>query len=112
MGCGMILALFFSHPVVFVTSEGELLTTILSCTSLGVIVTAAYQARKHVKRWAAAHECHVDGCKRHQWKEHIEPDGTKLVLCRTHHPLGGQVITPEQVLAGHAINIRAKEKQL
>lgn len=97
----MILAWsFFPHEKVWTDSPIELAGIISIVALLITGVTTAY------RHWRAT-ECHIEKCHKHQWKEHTEPDGTKWLLCRKHHPLGDQIITHEQVLTGHARSRRS-----
>lgn len=71
-----MVAAFFSQPEVFVTSEGELITTVLAFLATGGLVRLLYQHWK-------VHNCHVRYCWRMQWKT---VPGTDHVVCHHHHP--------------------------
>lgn len=84
-----VFASFLSHPVVFGTSEAEVLTTALAFLALGGIARLLYQ---HWRR----HECHVRHCHRIQWKVVA---GTDHIVCKRHHPHDEP--SADQVLADH-----------
>lgn len=96
----MILAwALFPHEKVWTDSPVELISIVSILALLASVLTALY------RHWRAT-ECHVSSCHKHQWKEHVEPSGERLLLCRKHHPGDSRVITHEQILAGHAQNQR------
>jgi hypothetical protein len=87
---------FLSRPVVIVTSYAEVLTFLALFTVLGV-------ARRYWKMT----ECHVAGCKRHQWKS---VPGTNHVVCKKHSPQDEP--THAQVLEDHQAARTAAARKL
>lgn len=61
---------WISHPVVIVTSWAEVLTFVTLFTVLGV-----------ARRYWKMSQCHIAGCKKHQWKK---VPGTDHVVCKPH----------------------------
>lgn len=82
-------ATFYSHPVVFATSEAELVALI------AVLITVAGVARLVYQQWRR-HECHIKHCHRIQWKT---IPGTSHIVCKHHHV--DSEPSHAQVLAAH-----------
>jgi len=87
---------WISQPVVIVTSWTEVLTFL-------TLLTVLAAARRYWKMT----QCHVAGCKRHQWKT---VPGTNHVVCKKHSPQDEP--THAQVLEDHKAARAAAARKL